>query len=171
MASLEGRVAALEADAANPEPTPTPALVTPTPAPVTPTPIPTPPVMNACVTPITGDGVITASWIDTCQSTNRPLDPDKPDDGTYYARYYTFNLSAPSLVTISLESSEDTFLYLLNGKGKTGSVAHFNDDIEVRVNTNSQIEQTLEAGGYTIEAATYDSGIVGDFTLMVSGTR
>ncbi len=153
-----------------PIPTPTPAPAQPTPT-VTATPIPTAtPVTVACVTPITGDGVITASWIDTCQSTNRPLHPNKPDDGTYYARYYTFDITAPSTVTISLESSEDTFLYLLNGTGKTGQVAHFNDDIEVRVNSNSRIEQTLGAGSYTIEAATYKSGIVSSsFTLTVSG--
>ena len=71
---------------------------------------------------------------------NRPLDPDA-DGGAYYARYYTFDLSAPSTVTISLESSEDTFLYLLNGTGKTGSVAYFNDDIEVNVNANSRCKQ------------------------------
>lgn len=153
----------------SPTPTP-PGVITPSPTPpptVTPTPTP---IMVACVTPITGDGTISASWIDTCQSTNRPLDPDKPDDGTYYARYYTFDISAPSTVTISLESSEDTFLYLLNGTGETGTVAYFNDDVEIRVNPNSRIEQTLGEGSYTIEAATYKSGITdGSFTLTVSG--
>lgn len=180
--TLDRRVTVLETNASAPTPNPT-ATPSPTPTivPGEPTPIPTPtptltptptvtPITDVCVTPVAGAGVITASWIDTCQSTNRPLAPDKPDDGTYYARYYTFDLSAPSLVTIRLESSEDTFLYLLNGTGKTGSVAHFNDDIEVGLNTNSQIDQTLQAGSYTIEAATYKSGVTGSsFTLTVSG--
>ena len=187
--ALGDRVTTLEANASAPTPIPTATFTpTPTPAPGSPTPTstvapgvttpsPTPPptatatpITVACVTPITGDGTISASWIDTCQSTNRPIDPDKPDDGTYYARYYTFDISAPSTVTISLESSEDTFLYLLKGTGKTGSVAHFNDDFEYPVNSNSRIEQTLQAESYTIEAATYKSGIIGSsFTLTVSG--
>ena len=178
--TLDGRVTALETNASVPTPIPT-ATFTPTPTfePGVPTPVPTETpvptatsVPNTCVTPITEDGVITASWINTCQSTNRPKDPDA-DDGTYYARYYTFDITTPSTVTITLaSSSEDTFLYLLNGKGKTGSVAHSNDDIEFRVNSNSQIEETLQVGSYTIEAATYDSGTVGSsFTLTVSGIQ
>jgi subtilisin family serine protease len=153
LTALDGRVTTLETD--TPVPTPTPTVA---------------PSTDACVTPITSDGAIVASWMSACESTNRLLDPDRRDDGAYYARYYTFDLGAPSFVTITMESSEDTFLYLLNGKGKTGRVAHVNDDIEPRVNTNSQIEQTLEAGSYTIEAATYNSGVVGSsFTLTVSG--
>ena len=179
--ALDGRVAALETNASVPTPVPTATLTpTPTTVPGVPTPIPTPiptatpvltatPIADACVTPITGDGVITASWISTCQSTNRPLDP-AADGGTYYARYYTFDLSAPSSVSITLESSEDTFLYLLNEKGKTGSVTHFNDDIDYPNNSNSRIEETLQAGSYTIEAATYHSGVVGSsFTLTLIG--
>ncbi len=173
--TLDSRVAALETTASVPTPIPT-ATFTPTPTtvPGVPTPVPTPiptatPVADACVMPITGDGVITASWISTCQSTNRPLDPNA-DGGTYYARYYTFDLSAASSVSITLESSEDTFLYLLHGKGETGSVAHFNDDIDYPNNPNSRIEQPLEAGSYTIEAATYNSGVVGSsFTLTLIG--
>ena len=182
LTALDSRVAALETNASVPTPIPTATLApTPTTVPGAPTPVPTPiptatpvlaatPITDACVTPITGNGVITASWISTCQSTNRPIDPDRPDDGTYYARHYTFDLSAPSSVSITLESSEDTFLYLLLGKGETGSVAHFNDDIDYPVNSNSRIEQPLEAGSYTIEATTYDSGVVdSDFTLTLIG--
>lgn len=179
--ALDSRVAALETNASVPTPIPTATLTpTPTTMPGVPTPIPTPiptatpvltatPIADACVTPITGDGVSTASWISNCQSTNRPLDP-AADGGTYYARYYTFELSAASSVSITLESSEDTFLYLLNDKGKTGSVAHFNDDIDYPNNSNSRIEETLQAGSYTIEAATYHSGVVGSsFTLTLIG--
>lgn len=173
--TLDSRVATLETTASVPTPIPT-ATFTPTPTtvPGVPTPVPTPiptatPVADACVTPIAGDGVSTASWISTCQSTNRPLDP-AADGGTYYARYYTFELSAASSVSITLESSEDTFLYLLNEKGKTGSVAHFNDDIDYPNNSNSRIEETLQAGSYTIEAATYHSGVVSSsFTLTLIG--
>ena len=197
ISALDVRIADLEGDAASPAPTPTPAPVaptptpapvapTPTPAPVAPTPTPAPgetpvptptppasptPIADECVMLITGDSEITAeSWDSACLSTNRPLDPNKPDNGEYYARYYTFNLSAPALVTIDLTSNEDTFLYLLNGIGRTGAVEHYNDDIEYAVITNSRIEQTLQAGDYTIEATTYNSDKAGSrFTLTVRG--
>ena len=179
IAALESRIAILETDASTPEPSPTPTPITPTPTPtpgvtpeptVEPSPTPTP-VADICLTTITSDGEVSESWDGACVSTNRPLDEDKPDDGDYNARYYTFTLSERSDVTITLTSADaDTFLYLLEGAGRDGRVAHSNDDIE-RGNTNSQISQTLEAGDYTVEATTYDSGATGDFTLTVSGIQ
>ena len=180
IAALESRIAILEADASTPEPSPTPMpTITPTPTPapgvtpeptVEPSPTPTP-VADACLTTITSDGEVSGSWDGACASTNRPLDEDKPDDGDYNARYYTFTLSERSDVTITLASADaDTFLYLLEEVGRDGRVAHFNDDIESG-NTNSEISQTLEAGDYTVETTTYDSGITGDFTLTVSGVQ
>ena len=184
IAALESRVAALELSS-TPEPIPTPTPViptstptrTPTPAPgITPEPTeepsPTPtPVADACLTLITSDSDVLGSWDGTCPSTNRPLDATQPDDGDYYARYYSFTLRESSDVTISLNSTDaDTFLYLLEGAGRDGTVAHFNDDIE-RSNTNSQISETLEAGDYTVEATTYGSDDTGDFTLSISGVQ
>ena len=182
IAALESRVAALELSS-TPEPTPTPTPViptstptpTPTPAPgITPEPTeepsPTPtPVADACLTLITSNGDVLGSWDGTCPSTNRPLDATRPDDGDYYARYYSFTLRESSDVTISLSSADaDTFLYLLEGAGRDGTVAQFNDDIE-RGDTNSQISETLEAGDYTVEVTTYGSDVTGDFTLSISG--
>ena len=184
IAALESRVAALELSS-TPEPTPTPTPIiptstptpTPTPAPgITPEPTeepsPTPtPVADACLTFITSDGEVLGSWDNTCPSTNRPLDATRPDNGNYYARYYSFTLSESSNVTISLSSADaDTFLYLLEGAGRDGTVAQFNDDIE-RGNTNSQVSETLEAGDYTVEATTYGSDDTGDFTLSISGVQ
>ena len=88
--------------------------------------------------------------------------------GDRYARFYTFTIDAESDVTIDLSSVEDTFLYLREGAGRDGNVLHENDDI-VSGNTNSQIQQTLSAGTYTIEATTYNAGVTGEFTLTVSG--
>ncbi len=179
IAALESRISILETDASTPEPSPTPTPITPTPTPtpgvtpeptVEPSPTPTP-VADMCLTTITSDGEVSESWDGACVSTNRPLDEDKPDDGDYNARYYTFTLSERSDVTITLTSADaDTFLYLLEGAGRDGRVAHSNDDIE-RGNTNSEISQTLEAGDYTVEATTYDSGVTGDYTLTVSGIQ
>ena len=89
-------------------------------------------------------------------------------NGDRYARFYTFTIDAESDVTIDLSSVEDTFLYLREDAGPDGNVLHENDDI-VSGNTNSQIQQTLSAGTYTIEATTYNAGVTGEFTLTVSG--
>ena len=85
-----------------------------------------------------------------------------------YARYYGFTLEQGSQVTIDLESSEDTYLYLRSGDARTGSVLHENDDV-ASGNTDSQISETLTAGSYTIEATTYNPGEAGSFTLTISG--
>ena len=112
-----------------------------------------------CRQPLTGDGAITGQWVDECASENR--------EGSY-ARYYSFTLESESEVTITLESEIDTWLYLLEGSGRTGTVRYDNDDI-VSGNLDSQIRETLSTGSYTIEATTYDAGVTGSFTLTVSG--
>ena len=88
--------------------------------------------------------------------------------GRGYARYYGFSLAQESEVTIDLESSEDTYLYLRRGEARSGTALHDNDDV-ASGNTDSQISQTLAAGSYTIEATTYNPGTTGSFTLTVSG--
>ena len=137
-----------------PEPTPSPE---PTPEP-TPEPMPTPPA-DPCAENLEADSTIQGSWSDDCPSESR--------SGSY-ASYYTFSIAESSDVTIRIESSVDTYLYLHEGAGRDGSVLHENDDI-VSGNTNSEIQETLSAGTYTIEATTYDAGATGDFTLTVSG--
>ena len=71
-------------------------------------------------------------------------------------------------VTITLESEIDTWVYLLEGSGRSGAVRYDNDDIDSG-NRDSQIKETLAAGSYTIEATTYDAGKTGSFTLTVRG--
>ena len=62
----------------------------------------------------------------------------------------------------------DTFLYLMEGAGRAGSIEADNDDIDANSDRNSRIEtEDLEAGEYTIEATTYDPEKGGDFTLVV----
>jgi len=65
-----------------------------------------------------------------------------------------------------LTSSEDTFLYLMQGNNKNGTVVTSDDD--GGTGRNSKITRTLPAGTYTIEATTYASGKTGAFTLRVS---
>ena len=54
------------------------------------------------------------------------------------------------------------------GQDRPGEPLHKNDDLESG-NTNSRIQETLEAGAYTIEATTYSEGETGSFTLTVAG--
>ena len=100
------------------------------------------------------------TWATGCQSTV---------SGRGYARYYSFTLEQEAEVTIDLTSSVDTYLYLRGEDATSGVALHENDDIESG-NTNSRIEETLEAGTYTIEATTYSAGETGVFTLEVTGT-
>ena len=97
-----------------------------------------------------------ASWSSECDSVNRP---DR------YARYYSFSVSASTEVTIDLTSTEDTYLFLLSGAGKNGSLIERDDD--GGVGYDSRIVRTLAAGSYTLEATTYSSATTGDFNLTV----
>ena len=149
-----------------------PAAVVPTPEPSpepTPTPDPTPELpTDPCVQPLPDNGVENGSWTSACTSENK--------SGSY-ALYYTFTLSEASEVTITLESSVDTVLYLLSGTGREGGQEAENDDhadesdcaAVLGSDTDSCITESLDEGSYTIEATTYDAGTVGDFTLTISG--
>ena len=120
---------------------------------------------------ITSDGATNGSWNSAC-TTDRNLITANAPVGTRYAGYYTFVLSQQSEVTITLESSEDTYLFLLSGHGRNGSVIEQNDDIDSGAqNYNSRIVETLAAGEYTIVATTYNLATAGDFTLTVSSIR
>ena len=124
---------------------------------------------QTCIQPLAGNGTVNGTWDNTCLSENTPLGDYSYPTGTRYARFYTFTLGEPSTVTVELQSSTDTYMYLMQGKGKTGTILHYNDDITRNENTNSRISESLSAGDYTIEATTYDVEITGSFTLTVSG--
>ena len=116
---------------------------------------------DSCLENLPGDRTATGQWSSDCPSENR--------SGSY-ARYYSFTLSDESEVTVTLERTSgdaDTYLNLLSGAGRYGSVLHYNDDDTGT--TRSRIQETLDAGTYTIEVTTYESGETGSFTLTVSG--
>ncbi len=102
------------------------------------------------------------SWDTRCLS-------DKPTahgSTTRYARFYTFSLEEAADVAITLTSSEDTYLYLMQGFGRNKEVVALNDNY--RTSNNSRIEaMPLDAGDYTIEATTYYGERLGDFVLYV----
>ena len=122
---------------------------------------------DACIQVIDGSGMFDRSWDDTCLS-----EKDAPGGtGDRYARFFTFTLSSAGTVTATLTSEQDTYLYLLEGNGKNGTIEDENDDVIPGSDTNSSIPvNSLEAGDYTIEATTYDPATSGDFTLVVEIT-
>ena len=175
IATMAARIAELEggdtgAATATPTPTPT-ATATATPSP-TPTRVadvdPTP--ASPCVQAFSGfsgpggfSGGMNGNWAAGCLSANPPNDDD------YYARFYTFTLSATSEVTITLSSDDAApYLYLLNGAG-TGGSARLSKGAPgsnfISITTN------LQPGAYTIEATTYYSQMTGDFTIQLEIER
>ena len=147
------------ASTATPSPTATPtptATNTPTPSP-TPTPTPTPTCSVMSLGTLSGSITRTGSWSYSCNSTHR--------SGSY-ARFYSFTVSPSTQVTIDLTSSVDTYLYLLQGSGTSGSVIESDDDDGG--GTNSRIVRTLSSGTYTVEATTYYSAQTGSFTLIIT---
>ena len=116
---------------------------------------------DPCVTDkgtLTEDISVTGEWTDGCDSANR--------NGSY-ARFYTFTIEDDAEVAIDLTSDEDTYLFLLEGAGRDGTVEAENDDA-ASGNLNSLITTTLTAGTYTVEATTYNPAITGEFALAIA---
>ena len=104
-----------------------------------------------------GDTSISGSWDGACASTNR---------SGGYGRFYAFTLTQRTRVQINLTSSENTYLYLLNGADSGGTVVDEDDDSGS--GNNSHLDLTLEAGTYAIEATTFRQGITGNFSLTIN---
>ncbi len=113
-----------------------------------------------CIQTVTSDETLDGQWGSGCDSEAR--------SGSH-ARYYSFTLDVSSEVTVTLESSAvDTRLYLRSGDATSGTARHENDDHEGSTSV-SQIQKTLAAGSYTVEATTYSAGATGAFSLTISG--
>ena len=117
---------------------------------------------------VSGNGTTTGNWSSDCASEGR--------SGSY-ASYYTFTLTETADVTITAESSVDTYLFLREGTDRDGTEVASNDDhadeadctTEFERTTDSCIVHSLDAGTYTIEVTTYTAGETGEFTLTVGG--
>ena len=149
--ALTNRVAALE----------TAPVVTPT-ATATPMPSPTPVTDNACVQPIE-PGLTRGTWTTDCLSENTYS--SSYDNTYYYAKFYTFTLSASSEVTITLSATDPTLIYLLSGEGTDGDIERIAGYDDTTIAT---LTDTLQPGRYTIEATTYRPNVTGDFTLYLA---
>ena len=122
------------------------------------------PVTDPCVEELgtlTATTTRTGSWASQCGSENR--------EGKF-ARYYTFRLSQETDLVIDLTSTQDPYLFLLEGAGKEGDVKAENDDVESG-NRNSRITMTVAADSYTLEVTTYGTAVTGDFTLSIAGPK
>ena len=112
-----------------------------------------------CVQPLPSVHAVTIedSWEFGCISVNRS------SGRTYYARYYTLDLSEATPIEIEVTADSDPYVYLLEGEGAYGRVL-FEEGGE---RGGVRLATTLEAGKYTIEVTTHDPYVVGDFQLAV----
>ena len=85
----------------------------------------------------------------------------------YYAKRYEFTLDVHADVTIDLSSSQDAYLYLLEGHGTSASYRARNDDADSTTH-DSRLTLGLDAGKYTIDATTFSARSEGSFTLTVA---
>ena len=113
-----------------------------------------------------GEIEVEGIWVSSCSSDRAA----EQGTGERYARFYTFEITEESNVSIRLTSSEeDTYLYLTEGVGRDDDLVDENDDDDPGSGTNSLIEvEDLAAGEYTIEATTFEAGKTGDFRLVLS---
>ena len=129
-----------------------------------------------CNTTVTADGTFNGTWTTDCKASNYE------ERGKRYARYYSFEVTQLSGVTIDLntsdlKSSQNPFLRLRQGKDvRTGTPLHYNDNAGESQNPpgtaliwDSRISEGLSPGWYTIEATTLDTGANGTFQLTISG--
>ncbi len=113
-----------------------------------------------CKIDVTGDTVIDSSLTSDCTSSNRRGNN---------AKYYTISPDERATVTITLETSNfDPYLFLIRGDRTNGSIVDENDDYEGD-REKSQIEETLQAGTYTIEVTSYYADMTGAFVLTIDG--
>ena len=82
-----------------------------------------------------------------------------------YVSYYTFTLDTQRKIKIDLKSKQDTYLYLLKGKGSNGALITEDDDSGRGL--NSRIIRTLPAGSYTIKTTTYRKNRTGKYELVL----
>ena len=118
----------------------------------TPSPTPTP---SDCTQSISAGAPEQDAWTSGCVSRSRT------GDGEYYAKYYTFTLDRPTTVEVLLESRTDSYIFLLDNAGE---IVVEEDDYQYR---HAGFLTALQPGAYTIEATTYSTRQLGDFTLTL----
>ena len=109
---------------------------------------------NACVDAslgtVSGDESIAGTWVDGCESIQK---------GGSSARFYTFTTSAKAILDISLGSAIENYIAIRSGSATSGTVlaASVGARADGSALYAASVSQELNAGTYTIEAATNDT--------------
>lgn len=112
-----------------------------------------------CVQAISAGTPISDGWISACESTSRDIvDPYNtiPGEG-HRTKYFTFSLADHTDIRIDVESTVNTYIYILSG---TGEFAVPYEDF-----SSETITTSLPQGDYTIEVTTHDRYAPGQFTI------
>ena len=141
-------------DTTTPEP-PDPPTPDPTPG------DPTSPIPAGCTLQNFSGTSVDDSWTSDCVSSNRT------ENGTYYAKFFSFSVSRSATYDLTLESRTDTYLILLDD----GNIIAEDDDdddgvFDLRARS-SGIRIALDPGNYIVEATTFAGTATGDFTLTI----
>lgn len=126
---------------------------------------------SSCGGTITADSTVQGQWMKDCNS-ETPA-PGQGGSGARLARYYTFTLTENADVSLILESDDaETVLYLREGIGvRSGEPMESNEGESDYNYRRASVQRSLNAGTYTIEATTYNTGETGSFTLSLSVAR
>ena len=117
---------------------------------------------NECVQAISTGTPISDGWVSACESTNRDLvDPYNtiPGEG-HRTKYFTFSLQDYTDIRIDVNSTVNTYIYILSG---TGEFAVPYEDFNSETVTTS-----LPQGDYTIEVTTYERYAPGQFLIELN---
>ena len=100
------------------------------------------------------------------QATASPA--NRTENGTHYAKFFSFSVSRSATYDLTLESRTDTYLILLDDEGNIIKEDDDDDDgvFDLRARS-SGIRIPLVPGNYIVEATTYAGTATGDFTLTV----
>ena len=115
-----------------------------------------------CTQHISAGAPANDAWTDDCISQNRT------ENGTHYAKYYTYTIDRRATIDLTLESPTDTYLILLSESGDIIKEDDDDDDgvFDLRARS-SGIRITLDPGSYTVEATTYAGAVTDNFTLTI----
>ena len=141
-------------DTTTPEP-PDPPTPDPTPG------DPTSPIPAGCTLQTFSGTSVDDSWTSDCVSSNRT------ENGTHYAKFFSFSVSRSATYDLTLESRTDTYLILLDD----GNIIAEDDDDDDGIfdlrSRSSGIRIALDPGDYIVEATTYAGTRTGNFTLTI----
>ena len=142
-------------DTTTPEP-PDPPTPDPTPG------DPTSPIPAGCTLQNFSGTSVDDSWTSDCVSSNRT------ENGTHYAKFFSFSVSRSATYDLTLESRTDTYLILLDDEGNIIKEDDDDDDgvFDLRARS-SGIRIPLVPGNYIVEATTFAGTATGDFTLTI----